>query len=146
MKLTKSDFKILVVDDVELEILLLESVLELEGFTFENKRNVSDAKDYLNNSDVDLIISDFNMDTNPDSLNGSDLLDHVYNSGYKGEFIFYTKRHRSELGDYSELSEKGVQVIFKNSSSKDFLCDALSHSFSSWLFKNTGAYQFYTNP
>lgn len=142
-KLRKEDFRILLVDDKVAEIMILEDVVDNLGFPYTVTKSATEALKHIETNKTHLVISDFNMKSNKDCMNGDDLVEKLEKNKYDGSIIFYTKEHRKVLGDYTDLVKKGIHVIFKNHAEKTVLEDAISNAFANWIHSKTNNYRYY---
>ena len=81
-----SSARILIVDDERSIRELLEIFLKKEGFDVRTAQSVAEALELIKVTEFDLIVSDIRM---PD-MSGIDLLRHVRNNNFSGQFILLT--------------------------------------------------------
>jgi DNA-binding NtrC family response regulator len=102
------DITIVLIDDDEISLRSLEKILIMRlgvGINYVTFKNVKEAKQYIKEKKIDLIISDFSM---PDE-DGLDFFYHV-KKHYNIPFIFYTGHLTNE--EMKVMNEKYPHVLF----------------------------------
>lgn len=135
------DFNIVLLDDKRKELDLIKDVVEQMGHSYVIMTNVTDAKKYIKDNTVHLIMTDYKMDGNSDKLNADSLVAFCKKIKYPGQIMYYTKEEKQDISNYKELIKMGIYIIFKGRKRGDQIKDAICDSFGSWLLKTTGSFK-----
>lgn len=101
----KQKYKILCIDDSALTRAFMERVLGRMGFEVQTARSSTEATNFLNFNDVDLILLDLNMP----HVNGLTWLKSERDDGLKTPIVIVSEAHTSQVPDVVDLLASGAQ-------------------------------------